>query len=84
MVELSLAFKDYVTVIQCAEKLLTQDPSEIFALMFLGRAQALSGDPARSKESFTRGLSLAKEANDDENSAQVKMSYVSRVIIPPC
>ena len=71
MVELSLAFKDYNTVIQCTEKLLTQDPNELFALIFLGRAQALNGDLAGSKETFTRGLSLAQQNKDEENTTKV-------------
>ena len=71
MVELSLAFNDYTTVIQCTEKLLAQDPSELFALMFQGRAQAVNGDIAQSKETFSRGLSLAQQAQDEENSTKV-------------
>ena len=71
MVELSLALKNYTTVIECTQKLLAQDPNELFALTFLGRAQALNGDIAGSKETFSRGLSLAQQAQDEENSTKV-------------
>ena len=74
MVELSLALKNYTTVIECTQKLLAQDPNELFALTFLGRAQALNGDIAGSKETFSRGLSLAQQAQDEENSTKVTNS----------
>ena len=71
MVELSLAFKDNDKVVECATKLLNLDPSELFALIFLGRALALSGNVADAKQIFSKGLSLAQQANDEENTDKV-------------
>ena len=82
MVELSMALKDYTTVIECTEKLLVQDRNELLALSFLGRAQALTGDITRSKEAFSQGLSLAQQAQDEENTT--KVTNCLKAVSSPC
>lgn len=72
-----MALKDYPTVVKCTQKLLDQNPNELFAFIFLGRAQALNGDLTQAKATFSRGFSVAQQAQDEEHSTKVTKTLLT-------